>query len=43
MKSLKVCLTGAAGNIAYSLYNLLGEGVIFGEDTVLDLRLLDVP
>jgi hypothetical protein len=29
-KTLTVCITGAAGNIAYSLYPLLGKGLIFG-------------
>ena len=35
-----VCITGACGNIAYSLYNYLCSGYIFGEDTQIELRLL---
>jgi malate/lactate dehydrogenase len=39
----KVAVSGAAGNIAYGLFNLLGTGDLFGIDISLDLRLLDLP
>jgi malate/lactate dehydrogenase len=37
-----VCVTGAAGNIAYAFIPLLLTGQVFGEKQV-DLRLLDIP
>ena len=40
---LKVCITGAAGNIAYSLLPLLASGHVFGPRTSLHLNLLDIP
>jgi malate dehydrogenase len=40
---LKVTITGAAGNIAYSLLPLLASGYVFGPRTSLHLALLDVP
>lgn len=39
----KVCISGAAGKIAYRLYSLLGIGDLFGVNVPIDLRLLDVP
>ena len=39
----KVAISGAAGNIAYGLFNLLGTGDLFGADIAIDLRLLDLP
>ena len=41
-KRLKICITGAAGNIAFQLYNILCSGQIFGPDVEIDLNLLDV-
>lgn len=41
-KTLRVCVTGAAGNIAYALVPLLANGLIFGQDTKIELRLLDI-
>lgn len=41
-KPLIVVVTGAAGQIAYSLYNLIGNGLVFGETQLIELRLLDV-
>lgn len=38
----KVCVSGAAGKIAYSLISSIGTGDLFGSDTYLDLRLLDL-
>jgi len=40
---LKICLTGAAGNIAYSLIPQLAAGYIFGPKTFLHLSLYDLP
>jgi malate dehydrogenase len=40
---LKVCVTGAAGNIAYSLLPLLASGHVFGSRTSVHLNLLDLP
>ncbi|MDN8594598.1 MULTISPECIES: malate dehydrogenase [unclassified Corynebacterium] len=42
-KSVKVAVTGAAGNIAYSLLWRIGSGEVFGADTLVDLTLLDIP
>jgi malate dehydrogenase len=40
---LKVCVTGAAGSIAYSLIPQLVSGHIYGPRTSFHLNLLDVP
>ena len=40
--SLKICVTGAAGQIAYSLIPLLANGDVFGQNK-LNLSLLDIP
>ena len=39
----KVCISGACGKIAYSLFNSLGSGDLFGPHCSIDLRLLDLP
>ena len=39
---LRVVVTGAAGQIAYSLIYQLGSGVVFGEDQPVILHLLDI-
>ena len=41
-KILKVCITGAAGQIAYSFIPLLLTGQVFGNAKIA-LRLLDIP
>ena len=41
-RSMKVCVTGACGKIAYSLYNPLCSGSIFGAEVEIELRLIDV-
>lgn len=41
-RSMKVCVTGACGKIAYSLYNPLCSGNIFGADVEIELHLIDV-
>jgi malate dehydrogenase len=39
---LKVCVTGAAGQIAYSLLYQIGHGDVFGKEQPLILTLLDI-
>ncbi|KCV73459.1 malate dehydrogenase [Fonticula alba] len=39
---VRVCVTGAAGQLAYSLLLNLARGVVFGEDTPVILQLLDI-
>lgn len=43
MKRLKVVVTGAAGQIGYALLFRLASGQLFGADTIVDLRLLEIP
>lgn len=38
-----VTITGAAGNIGYSLLFRIAEGAVFGPDTPVNLRLLEIP
>lgn len=40
---IKVCVTGAAGNIAYSLIPMIVSGQVFGPRTSVYLTLLDLP
>ncbi|RDD44904.1 Malate dehydrogenase, cytoplasmic [Trichoplax sp. H2] len=40
---LRVCVTGAAGQIAYSLLYQLAKGDVFGQDQPVILILLDIP
>ncbi len=42
-KSLKILVTGAAGQIAYSFLPLLCSGEVFGKDVKIFLNLLDIP
>jgi malate dehydrogenase len=42
-KPVKVAVTGAAGQIGYSLLFRLASGEVFGEDTPVELRLLELP
>lgn len=39
---VKVCITGAAGQIGYSLVYMVGSGAVFGNDTPVILHLLDI-
>ena len=41
-QALNVCITGAAGNIAYALYSILCSGQIFGATQKINLKLLDI-
>lgn len=40
---IKVAVSGAAGQIAYALLFRLAQGDVFGPETPIDLRLLDLP
>lgn len=40
---VKVTVTGAAGNIAYSLLWRIAAGDVFGKDTPVDFALLEIP
>ena len=40
---IRVLVTGAAGQIAYSLIPLIGKGDVFGPDQPVILHLLDIP
>ena len=42
-KPLKIVVTGAAGQIGYSLLFRLAQGEVFGPDQKIDLHLLEVP
>jgi malate dehydrogenase len=42
-KAVVVTVTGAAGNIAYSLLWMIGQGRLLGDDQPVELRLLDIP
>eukprot|EP00808_Paulinella_micropora_P013379 g43748.t1 len=41
-KPMSVCVTGAAGNIGYSIVFMIAQGKML-EDTPIELRLLDIP
>ena len=41
-KPLIVCVTGAAGQIGYSLLPLIASGETFGPDQPIDLKMLDI-
>src|SRR5690625_5501024 len=40
---VKVAVTGAAGQIGYSLLFRIASGALFGPETPVQLRLLDIP
>ena len=40
---IRVCVTGAAGQIAYSLLYSIGKGDVFGSNQRVSLSLLDIP
>ncbi len=42
MKTVKVAVTGAAGQIGYALLFRLASGQVFGQDTRVDLHLLEI-
>ncbi len=41
-RTLIVCITGAGGKIAYSLYNTLCSSDVFGADIEIVLRLVEL-
>jgi malate dehydrogenase len=41
-KRVKVAVTGAAGQIGYALLYRIASGQVFGEDTIVDLSLLEL-
>lgn len=43
MATLKLVVTGGAGQIAYSLIPLIARGLVFGPGVRVHLRLLDIP
>ena len=43
MKTITITITGAAGNIAYSLIFRILSGNIFNQDDKIRLNLLDIP
>src|SRR4051794_1744105 len=42
-KSVRVAVTGAAGQVAYALLPRLASGEVFGPDTKVILQLLEIP
>ena len=40
---IRVVVTGAAGQISYSLLGLIAKGDVFGQDQPVDLVMLDLP
>lgn len=42
-KTFRVCVTGAAGRIAYSIYDKVCSGSVFGQDVRIELVLFDIP
>ena len=43
MQRIKVVVTGAAGQISYSLLFRIASGEVFGKQTPIELRLLEIP
>jgi len=41
-KPIKVCVTGAAGNIGYSIVFMIAQGSMLGPNQPIELRLLDI-
>lgn len=42
-RTLRICVTGAAGQIGYSFLPMLANGSVFGPHVKVQLRLLDIP
>ena len=42
MKTVKVAVTGAAGQIGYAMLFRIASGSVFGRDTSVELRLLEL-
>lgn len=43
LQVLRVLITGAAGQIAYSLIGPIAKGEVFGSEQPIELHLLDIP
>lgn len=43
MNTIRVAVTGAAGQVAYSMLGRLASGEVFGKDTKVILQLLEIP
>jgi malate dehydrogenase len=43
MKTVRVAVTGAAGQVAYSMLGRLASGEVFGPDTRVILQMLEIP
>src|SRR6476469_4162365 len=43
MNTIRVAVTGAAGQVAYSMLGRLASGEVFGKDTKIILQLLEIP
>ncbi len=42
-KPIRIAVTGAAGQISYSLLFRIGSGAVFGPDQPVELRLIEIP
>eukprot|EP01022_Parablepharisma_sp_SALTPOND_P016418 TRINITY_DN23_c0_g1_i1.p1 TRINITY_DN23_c0_g1~~TRINITY_DN23_c0_g1_i1.p1 ORF type:complete len:335 (-),score=36.32 TRINITY_DN23_c0_g1_i1:152-1156(-) len=42
-ETVKICVTGAAGQIAYSLYPMIASGMVFGPEQPVEIRMHDIP
>jgi hypothetical protein len=42
-KTIRVCVTGAAGQIGYALLPMIASGQMFGPDRRIILNLLEIP
>lgn len=42
-RTVRVAVTGAAGQVAYAMLARLASGEVFGADTTVELRLLEIP
>jgi hypothetical protein len=43
LETLKVCVTGAAGNIGYALAFMISQGYLLGKKTKINLCLIELP
>ena len=42
-RTINLCITGACGNIAFSLFGMIFNSEPFGPNVTINLRLLDLP
>ncbi|MBM4420105.1 MAG: malate dehydrogenase [Chloroflexi bacterium] len=43
MTAVRVAVTGASGQVAYSIFPRIAAGEMFGKDVEVDIRLVDIP